>query len=101
MYHEGLQAQYCDYIRHWDFSVSTESLFSFNQLNDHPNCFVAYTEQENGKTEIWVVRLGSFTWMYPAMLVKTHEFREFVKFPKQFSVYSRIIHGDKNTIQHA
>ncbi len=35
------------------------------------NCFMAYTEQVwHGKTKIWVVRLRSFTWTSPAMLVK-------------------------------
>ena len=35
------------------------------------NCFVAYTKHVwRGKTKICVVRLGSFTWTSPAMLVR-------------------------------
>ncbi len=40
-------------------------------LNKHPNFFIAHTEQVwHGETKIWVVRLRSFTWTSPAMLVK-------------------------------
>ena len=43
-------------------------------LDAHPNCYVAYTKWvRHGKTKIFVVRLRSFTWTSPAMLVNLQQ----------------------------